>query len=62
MGWGKGVHHYSFMVLEILLEKLVNLKIYFTALHMSYNESLYDQIIQHQVDLNPFLARKRVGC
>lgn len=33
----------------------------FAVSYLSYSESLYDLIIQNQVDLNPFLARKRVG-
>lgn len=57
---GGGIHYYSIVVLEMLLEKLVNQK-NFAVSYLSYSESLYDLIIQYQVDLNPFLARKRVG-
>lgn len=42
-------------------QKTVSYKILLQLLYMSYNESLYNQIIQNQVDLNPFLARKGVG-
>lgn len=37
------------------------MKVFAQFLYMFYSKSLYDQIMQNQVGLSPFLARKRAG-